>query len=280
MEISIVIPIYNVTKNAVEHIPSIIDLFRCKYIDFELLFVIDNIAIDREVQALLNLSNDYPEVKICFLNKNYGQHFATLCGYFLAKGDFIVCIDEDMTKYIPEICNYNEYKNFEVFYFHYNKSDMYRSNIRRFFSNAYKNIINKVVNLKEHSTYRIISKSLRDKILLEKHIFWNLDVMIFDNTKKIGSTTLFLPDINDKDSVYNYKKLSVIAFEIAYEHNNILSNIIFAILPTLIFYSIFSNLLAATLFYFILAMITCFYFVLGKRKTKNTQQKILDAFTN
>lgn len=280
MEISIVIPIYNVTKNAVEHIPTVIDLLRRKYKDFELLFVIDNIAIDKEVQALLNLSNVYSEIKISRLNKNYGQHFATLCGYYLAKGDFIVCIDEDMTKYISEICQHNEYQNFEVFYFYYNKNDMYRSSVRRFFSNTYKKIINKVVNLKNHSTYRVISKSLRDKILRDKHIFWNIDVMIFDNTNKIGSATLFLPDINDFDSVYNYKKLSVIAFEIAFEHNNILSNILYSIFPAILFFYFFKNLIALLIFYFLLAIITSLCFIIIKRKTKNTEQKILAALAN
>lgn len=171
MEISIVVPIYNVTKHAVKHLPLIIESLAYKYKDFELLFMVDNLHINIEIENLIQLSKNYKQINIHFLNKNYGQHFATLCGYYLAKGDFIMCIDEDMSKYIVEVCNTNEYKNVEVFYFYYNKNDMYKSSVRKIFSNTYKSVINKMVNLKKHSTFRIISKDLRNKLLIDKHIF-------------------------------------------------------------------------------------------------------------
>lgn len=279
MEISIVVPIYNVAKNAVEHIPSIIEMLKCKYKDFELLFIIDNIVINEQIQALLTLSKRYSEIKVSQLNNNYGQHFATLCGYYLAKGDFIVCIDEDMTKYLCELCNHHEYQQHDVFYFYYNKNDMYRSNIRRFFSNTYKHLINKVVNLKKHSTYRIISKSLRDKILSNKHIFWNIDVMIFNNTNDIGSATLYLPDISDEDSVYNYKKLSAIAFEIAYEHNTILMNTIFASIVSYLLFFTTQNIRLSLLFFAFLLFLTTASFKILKHKSLTTIEKISNALS-
>ncbi len=280
MEISVVIPIYNVTKHAVKHLPLIIESLAHKYKDFELLFMVDNLHINNEIENLIHLSKNYKQIKVHFLNKNYGQHFATLCGYYLAKGDFIVCIDEDMSKYIVEVCNTNEYKDVDVFYFYYNKNDMYKSSVRKFFSNSYKSVINKIVNLKKHSTFRIISKDLRNRMLEDKHVFWNLDVMIFDNTQKVGSHTLYIPDLSDNDTTYNYKKLCQIAFEIVYEHNNIVTNLLLLMIPALLCYGIYANVVITVLLYLLSVILASLYFLIKKRRTLSTEQKILDALAN
>jgi len=277
MEISIVIPIYNTAKNAIRSLDEVIPALRGKYKDFELLFVIDNTGVEKEIQALTLCKNKFSEIKIYQLNKNYGQHFATLCGYYLAKGDFIVCVDEDMSANIVEVCKTDEYKKFDVFYFYYNKNDMYNSATRKVLSNSYKSIINKVVNLKQHSTFRVISNSLRNKILLDKHIFWNLDVMIFDNTNNIGSTTLYLPDITDEDTGYDYIKLSKIAFEIAYEHNAILMNILFALLPSILFFLVVKSWFVTILFFIVLVIISSAIFRFSRLQTDDTAHKISAA---
>ena len=277
MEISIVIPIYNTAKNAIRSLDEVIPALRGKYKDFELLFVIDNTGVEKEIQALALCKNKFSEIKIYQLNKNYGQHFATLCGYYLAKGDFIVCVDEDMSANIVEVCKTDEYKKFDVFYFYYNKNDMYNSATRKVLSNSYKSIINKVVNLKQHSTFRVISNSLRNKILLNKHIFWNLDVMIFDNTNNIGSTTLYLPDITDEDTGYDYIKLSKIAFEIAYEHNAILMNILFALLPGILFFLVVKSWFVTILFFIVLVIISSAIFRFSRLQTDDTAHKISAA---
>ena len=165
MELSVVVPVYRSAKNAVVHLPLIIETFRHKYRNFEVLFIIDYHDMNSEMDSFIELCEKYSETKIHALNKNYGQHFATLCGYYLAQGDFIACVDEDMSEYMLEICKTDDYKNQDVFYFYYNKNEMYNSSVRKFFSVLYKYLIGKIVNLKKHSTFRIISKELRDKIL-------------------------------------------------------------------------------------------------------------------
>ena len=277
MEISIVVPVYNITKNAIKHLPFVIKSLRSKYKDFELLFIIDTVVVNKQIQELVSFREKYAEINIIFLHKNYGQHFATLCGYYLAKGDFIACIDEDMTEHLIEISKTDEYRNFDVFYFYYNKNEMYKSSLRKLLSYTYLNIINKIVNLKKHSTFRIISKELRNRMLLEKHIFWNLDVMIFNNTKNIGSTSLYLSNISDKDTVYNYKKLSKMAFEIAYEHNTILMNILFALMPAFLFFLVFINFSVASILFILLFILLQGAFSLKRKNTDSTQNKILKA---
>ena len=232
MELSVIIPVYHSAKNALQHLPDMITVLHSKFKVFEIIVVIDNENINEEVQELFLLKKQYSEVEIYQLNKNHGQHFATLSGYYLAKGDFIMSIDEDMTEYISVVCTTNEYMKSDALYFFYDKDRMYNSSLRKVLSNSCKFLIYKIVNLKKHSTFRIISKSLRDKILENKHIFWNVDVMIFNNTDNIGSYEVHQCNVTDLDSSYNYKKLFKFAFEIVYEHNTIFMNLLIAIIRT------------------------------------------------
>ncbi|WP_462222790.1 hypothetical protein, partial [Ferruginibacter sp.] len=70
------------------------------------------------------------------------------------------------------------------------------------------------------------------------------NISTIDTSKKLRETKIELPQTKvarakyhtDKDTVYNYKKLSKMAFEIAYEHNTILMNILFALMPAFLFF--------------------------------------------
>lgn len=279
MELSVVIPIYHSANNAIAHLPAVLSALQGKYKDFEIIFIIDNEQISEDVKALFALEKQYPEMSVHQLRKNYGQQFATLCGYYLAKGDYILSVDEDMTRYTTEICKTDDYKNKEVFYFYYDKNSMYNSDTRKVLSNLYKSIIHKIVNLKRNSTFRIISKSLRNKILKNKHIFWNIDVTIFNNTNNIGSQDLPDCDITDHNSAYNYKRLFQVAFEIAYEHNTIFMNLLFAIIPAIIYYWRFHDKMRTTVVYIFFAIVITSFFLILKICSLSTEKKILNALS-
>ena len=262
MELSVVVPIYCSTKNAIEHLPKIVEALRHKYRKFEVLFIIDYHDMNSEMDSFMILCQQYSEIRIHALNKNYGQHFTTLCGYYLAKGDFIACVDEDMSAYI------------------YNKNEMYNSAVRKFFSVLYKFLISKIVNLKRHSTFRIITKELRDKILLDKHYYWNLDVMIFDNTQLVGGTSIENCSITDDYSTYNYKKLIKVAFEIAYEHNPIFMNMLFAFLIASFLFFMTKDILTTILSFVSITVFTSVLFNWIKQNSATTIHKILAALKN
>ncbi len=274
MELSVVIPIYHSAKNAIDHLPKVISALRDKYKDFEVIFIIDNEYISKDVYSLFALENQYSEVKIQQLCKNYGQQFATLCGYYLAIGEYILSIDEDMTQYITEICDTNAYIGKDVYYFYYDKNTMYNSDTRKVLSNVYKFIIKKIVNLKRNSTFRIISSTLKNKILDNKHIFWNIDVTIFNNTKNIGSQEMTQFNISDHNSAYNYKKLFQVAFEIAYEHNTIFMNLLFAVVPATIYYLRFHDTMRTTVVFIFFAILITSFFVGLKKFSVSTNKKI------
>lgn len=277
MELSVIIPVYHSAKNALQHLPAMITALHSKFKAFEIIVVIDNDHITEEIKELFELKKQYAEVKIFQLNKNHGQHFATLSGYYLAKGDYIMSIDEDMTEYISVVCTTNKYEKSDALYFFYDKDKMYNSSLRKILSNACKFLIYKIVNLKKHSTFRIISKSLRDKMLENKHIFWNVDVMIFNNTNNIGSFEVHQCNVTDLDSGYNYKKLFKFAFEIVYEHNTIFMNMLFAIVPAIIFYLFNFEILETIAFYISLTLLITAFFNIMKFFSADAGDKILNA---
>jgi hypothetical protein len=277
MDLSVVIPIYHTAKNAVAHLPGVIHDLRKHMDSFEILFIIDNENIDEDIKGLFILQQTYPEIHIRQLRKNHGQHFATLCGYYLAKGNYILSIDEDMTKYIPEICKSEEYKSFDVYYWFYDKNTMYTSDIRKAFSNLFKLLIEKIVNFQKNSTFRMINRELRNKLITEKHIFWNIDIMIFDNTGNTGGRHIEQFDVKDDESSYNYKKLLRVAIEIPYEHNTIFMNLLIALIPSFLYQMIYQDLAGTLVVYGITFFIIQSLFIALKQLTPATEKKIQQA---
>ncbi len=277
MELSIVIPIYRLAKNALQELPAAIDVLRKRYTSFEVLFIIDNDVYTDEVKRLWQLQDAFPEVRVQPLKRNYGQHFATLCGFYLAKGDFIMSVDEDMTKYISTVCDNHEYSQYDVYFWHYNKNEMYTSVIRKIFSILFKALVHRIINFKKNSTFRVISKALRDKIMRDKHIYWNIDVMIFNETENIGGCDLDKFDVKDFDSGYNYKTLINVAFEIVYEHNTIFMNLILAVVPAILCFLFTGNCRITAVIYGISTVLLVLFFLLLKRRTPDTTDKIQQA---
>jgi undecaprenyl-phosphate 4-deoxy-4-formamido-L-arabinose transferase len=277
MELSVVIPIYHTAKNSITYLPEIISRLRQKFTEFEILFIIDNEDIYPEVRGVYALKDIYKEVKIYKLNRNYGQHFATLCGYQLALGKYMLSVDEDMTAYIPVVCSNDDYKNYAIYFWHYNKNPMYSSVVRKLCSILFKSTIHWIINFKKNSTFRMIRNDLRNRILTDKHIFWNIDVMIFNHTENIGGNTLEVSGLNDDNSSYNYKTLISIAFEIAYEHNTIFMNFLLAFIPALIMHLLYNNFMLTTGFYFATMFSITAIFMAIKKATPDTRSKIAMA---
>ncbi len=277
MELSIVIPIYRSTKHILLHANAIIDTLYAKYNSFEILLIIDNDEHIEEIDELNKLQRQYKEIRIHRLDKNYGQSFATLCGYHLAKGDYILSIDEDMVKYIPLICSNSEYRSFDVYYWFYDKDEMYTSGTRKIFSNLFKLLLHRLYSFHRNSTFRIIPKSFRDKILNKKYIFWNTDIIIFNNTKKVSGMQFTLNDVKDDESGYNYLKLIRLALETFYGQNIILMNFILALIPAL-FVLLASKKIATTLIAYIISnIILQILLFLSLKFTNKTIDKIIKA---
>lgn len=98
--IACVIPVYNSSSTLREACKMIMQI--SNNTDFIInIVLVDDFSKDDSREIIETLVQEYPDIVFSvYLNKNVGQHLATLCGFLVAKGDFIVSIDDDM-QYSP-----------------------------------------------------------------------------------------------------------------------------------------------------------------------------------
>ncbi len=63
--------------------------------DYELIFVNDG-SPDDSLQYLLTRKNDYPQLKLIDLSRNFGHHYAIQAGLAHAQGEYVFLIDNDL----------------------------------------------------------------------------------------------------------------------------------------------------------------------------------------
>lgn len=276
MQLSVVIPIYKNAQNAIQQIKNVLKFLNDEYSTFELIFIIDDKNIDAHIVKSL-LIDDH--VSLYFLDRNHGQHFATLCGYYIAKGEYIMSIDEDMMQYIPQISTTDVYKENEVVYFNYNKYDMYKSSIRRILSKLFNNTFLLISGIKYHSSFRVISKNMRDNIVNQKRIFYNLDIMLQESTDNIIAVPLNTNGLTDARSSYNFKALTTFAFKFIYESNPVLLAALFLFLPAVLFYFYTYNINQTIAFYAVTVVMSAVLIFISKKISKDTKSKIEQALS-
>ena len=93
---SVVVPVYRGANTLPLLTRQLNAFFTDREVAFELIFVFD-CGQDNSWDVLLALKAQYPDVvNLVRLADNIGQHAATLCGFTVAQGRFIITLDEDL----------------------------------------------------------------------------------------------------------------------------------------------------------------------------------------
>ncbi|MBK6087615.1 glycosyltransferase [Ruminococcus sp. M6(2020)] len=93
--ISFVIPCYGSEKTIEYVIDEIISVVSMKTnYDYEVITVNDS-SPDKVLSVLKDIAEKNHKVKVIDLAKNFGKHSALMAGFSVAKGDYIVCLDDD-----------------------------------------------------------------------------------------------------------------------------------------------------------------------------------------
>lgn len=99
-EVSIVVPVFNEEGN-LRHLAS--ELIRVMAVEkFELILVNDG-SKDRSGDLLLELAQEYPEIVIVELSRNFGQHPAVIAGFSVVRGKYVITLDADLQNPPEEI---------------------------------------------------------------------------------------------------------------------------------------------------------------------------------
>ena len=94
-KISFVIPCYR-SEQTIEAVISEIEttMKTLQKYQYEIILVNDA-SPDNTFQVIRDLSQEYPHIIGINLAKNFGQHAALMAGFHYAKGDVVVCLDDD-----------------------------------------------------------------------------------------------------------------------------------------------------------------------------------------
>lgn len=92
---SVVVPVYNSESSLTELCEGIAAVFTERQQTYEIVLV-DDCSRDSSWQVMQRLREANPAIKIIRLMRNYGQHNATLCGFWHVSGERVITMDDDL----------------------------------------------------------------------------------------------------------------------------------------------------------------------------------------
>ncbi len=220
-DLSIIIPVFNAAESLPELANRLINTLNAMCINYELIFI-DDFSKDNSWEILKKIKRKLKEITIIQLSKNYGQHNATMCGIAESKGDIVVTIDDDL-EHPPEIIP-QLYKQFIE-----EKRDLlYATPIKRqknWIRNGGSNlwgVISKASkkNVGEASSFRLIHKTLCQKLLTHNEPFIFLEAVLFWYTKNIGHQKINFEKRKYGQSNYSSKKLIFLHHDISMSYDS------------------------------------------------------------
>ena len=203
--LSIIIPVYNGEKTISELFNQINDFCNKHEFTFEVIFIWD-CGLDDSWQVIQKIKSQNPEnVKGIHLSRNFGQHNAILAGIDIAKGEFIITMDEDLQhspKDILLLIKKQKEKNSDVVYGKYSELN------HSYFRNITTKIMKKMLRISipelhyEYSAFRLIKGSIAKEItkmrnsytFLDGYLSWLTDDIQFtlvSHNKRIGGRSSY-----------------------------------------------------------------------------------------
>lgn len=207
---SVVIPIYRSEEYISKLTDDIVSFFLINSYSFEIIFVADA-PIDNSWESILNIKLKYQGfIKAVLLENNVGQHSATLEGFKLAKGDFVITIDED-GQHDPStfnlLINKQKLTNADVVYGSFKKRNhsLFRNSASLISKMVFKICIPNF--FWQYTSFRLINFETIKKILAANVSYKFIDGMIFLNTTKISDELVHHSKDYTGKSAYSKKAL-------------------------------------------------------------------------
>jgi undecaprenyl-phosphate 4-deoxy-4-formamido-L-arabinose transferase len=142
------------------------------------------------------------------LAKNFGQHSASFCGFSFSKGNFIITLDDDLQcppEEIPKLIRKMEETDAELVYGIYRKKR--HSLVRNISSRSIKKVSGILGKPNEGSSFRIISRSIIDKIIIHHQNFVFIDEILHWYTDYVEFAVVEHHKRKYKRSGYNSRKI-------------------------------------------------------------------------
>lgn len=166
LSISVVVPVFNGSSTLEALTGGILESCGDSY-RVEIIMVFDN-GNSKSWEKIEALAATYPDVvKGYRLEHNYGQQRALLFGAGVARGDYIITMDEDMQHdpaYIPQMMDYAVKGGYDVVYGRFR--ELSQPPVRRLFSVMLRKILVtfRPALPRDYSPYRVIRREVAERM--------------------------------------------------------------------------------------------------------------------
>lgn len=223
IDFSVVVPVYNSEETLEELFSRLVTVFNKLGRTFEVIFVEDG-GRDDSWSVIKKLKNEFPElIKAMKLNKNFGQHNATMCGFTFAKGDKIITIDDDLQnppEEIEKLIRTYQNNQSDITYGIYKKKQ--HTFARNIMSSSAKKSSKLFMNgMGKGSSFRIINHKIIKRILDHNTSFIFIDEVFQWYTYNISFVEVEHKKRLHNKSGYSSRKLFKLASDLTYYYTNI-----------------------------------------------------------
>lgn len=209
---SVIVPCYKSSATIRKVVEMTAEEFARNQISEYEFVLVDDYSPDNgaTVAALEALASDYPFVKVIELARNSGQHNAIMAGLNYAKGDAIICMDDDMQTHPSQLpLLFAEFhKGYDIVYGYYPEKK--HSGFRNFGSYinhlSVRILIGKPKDMRT-SSYWIIRKFVRDYAIEYKSQYTHLQGLFLRTTRNISCIPIKHFEREVGTSGYTFKKL-------------------------------------------------------------------------
>jgi dolichol-phosphate mannosyltransferase/undecaprenyl-phosphate 4-deoxy-4-formamido-L-arabinose transferase len=216
--ISIVIPVYRSSESLKIIADEIFSLFSKLEFNYELIFVNDSPDNFVTNEVLNEIKEKYTDnISILEMKKNFGQQFAVLCGLEIAKGDYIITMDDDLqhpVEEIPRMIDMMINSNLDVILavpkFHKRKHSLYKT-IGKLILNKFERFALDVPKNLVKSSFRIIKKDIVESVVRNFNASPAITALILQETKKIANITVEHRARKFGKSNYSFSKMVSLA---------------------------------------------------------------------
>lgn len=208
-KLSIVIPVYNAENSLSELYSNVVKILAGIKLDFEIIFI-DDYSLDKSYLKIKEIAENDSRVKVIKLARNFGQQNAILCGFNYTDGDYVVTMDDDLQHKAKDIKKLYE-KIQEGYDIVYAVPQNREYGIYRKLGSKLTNILFNIISSKAAdirvSSYRIITRSLVDKIVKDKSSFVYISALVLKHTDNIANINVSHYNRKHGESNYNFFKL-------------------------------------------------------------------------
>ncbi|MGB7604703.1 MAG: glycosyltransferase family 2 protein [Lutisporaceae bacterium] len=221
--ISVIVPVYNSSQSIQELCRRLVKALTAITEVYEIILV-DDSSIDDSFIKMKTARNSNAAIKLIRLSENFGQQNAIMCGLRHAKGDYVITIDDDLQNPPEELATLMKSieNGYDVVYgIPIARRHSAVRNLGSIMTDHLFNIVCGKPKQVKVSSFRIMKKSIVEKIIEEKASFVYISAITLRHTKNIGNAIVVHEQRKYGSSNYNIKKLAKLFYNIYINYSRI-----------------------------------------------------------